>query len=113
MTPLKTFNESFAESTHTLTGEVFTLSYQYNQRADRFFVTITASDGTVIVKGRKLLPGRNLLRGCSSAKRPKGSLVLTARAPRTDAPGMGDLGDVNPNDPQAGAFVLTYLEPGE
>lgn len=91
------------EQTTTLDGRDYRLQITYNQRADRWYLSIADQDGDPIASGIKLVAEMPLFRSVTDERRPPGLLMckdLEAAEPdfaageRTFArdPGREDLG---------------------
>ena len=60
----------------TLEGKDYHLALALNIRLDRWFFGLFDAEMNPIVAGRKLLFGRDLLRGVGSSRRPPGGLYV-------------------------------------
>ncbi len=71
-TPLQT--PSFQQRVQ-LDGQSYYLSMVLNERTDRWHFSLADSTNTPIIEGKRMLPGRDLLRGVSSPLKPPGMLM--------------------------------------
>jgi hypothetical protein len=60
-----------------LDGVLFYLACTLNERTDRWHYSLSDSNNVPIIEGRRMLVGRDLLRGIASTARPKGMLIVT------------------------------------
>lgn len=77
----------------TLDGSDFLLEFRYNQREDRWYFDVSLTDGTVLVRGVKVVCGVPLLRRYADSRLPKGTLVALPNTPGNTAPGLKELGE--------------------
>lgn len=74
-----------------LDGAEYLLTVEYNMRSG-WYVGVTAPDGEVLCRPRKLQPFVNVLSGLTSTKRPPGVLTLVPLNRDDDKPLLADLG---------------------
>lgn len=101
MIQLATFDTPHYTARYQLGANTYTFSFAHNQRLDRWYVTITDSDGGQIAGNRKLLQGVNLLQGATHVNRPPGALYVVSTT-SDDSPRIGDIGE-------GLAFSLVYV----
>lgn len=58
-----------------LDGSSYYLSLTINERTDRWHFSLSDANNASIIEGKKMLPGRDLLRGVSSPLKPPGMLM--------------------------------------
>ena len=87
--------------TTNLGGVSYRLSFDFNQRLGRWFVSVFEADGTPVLQSKALVCGVDLLR--YTPEIPGALFVLDAAAASTD-PGFVGLAP-------GGAFALVYVEP--
>lgn len=63
------------EQTTTLDGRDYRVQVTYNQRADRWYLSLSDQDGAPIAMGLKIVAEVSLLRRISDARRPPGYLM--------------------------------------
>ena len=104
MTEIPILPVPFFRETVTLTGADYILDFQYNQREDRWYLSVSDAAGVPIYGGRKIVPSVSLLRQCADARQPPGLLVPQTLTTDDSPPGLNDLGS---------RIALYYYEPGE
>lgn len=78
----------------TLDGREFILSFDWNDREQRFYFSIAASDGTPIMSGRKLVCNWPLTRKIAGTAKPPGILMAIDYSNQAgEPPGLNDLGE--------------------
>lgn len=83
------------DSTITLGGVSFGLRLDWNGREDRWYLSLYDAAGAAVVRGRKVTPNVDMLRGVSWDNAPPGVLCFLARVgtdAALEAPGFKDLG---------------------
>lgn len=88
--------------TTALSGREYVLDFDYTERDGTHWLSIALDDGSPLVRGLGLMPGRLLLQGLRSDDRPPGDLLVIADR---DVPEIGDFG--------SGRAVLAYLTDDE
>ena len=83
-------DDPFYVQTSELEGIQYTLTFRYNQREDRWYLTIGDVSGADIVKGIKLVTGTDLLFYFDKPALPPGKLYVISTD--GEAPGLGELG---------------------
>lgn len=90
---IRTFEDPFYTMTVALDGSDFFFDFRYNQREDRWYFDIALTDGTMLVRGVKVVCGIPLLRKFADTRLPLGSIVALPNTPDNTAPGLLELGD--------------------
>ena len=75
-----------------LSGRDFLLTFDWNGREARWYLSIATAEGVPIVSGIKLVCNWPLLRTNVSAERPAGELFCLSAEKSTEPPGFADLG---------------------
>lgn len=89
----------------SLGGRDYLLTFDWNERAGRWSLSLADQDGVAIASGVVLVAALPLLRRVIDARRPPGDIVVVDATGAFDAePGYDDLG---------ARFGLLYFEPGE
>lgn len=103
---IPTFADPFWRQTTILDGVPYALEFSFSGRERAYYLAISATDGTPLAKGVKVLCNRPLLgAGRVNPLLPPGELVAAAVGD-SSPPGMGELG--------AGLRVqLVYLDAAE
>jgi len=104
MTIIPVIKTPFFTETVTLSGTEYVLSFQYNQREDRWYVSLYDTNGNAIYLGRKIVCNIPLFRKCASGSRPLGDLFAQTLTADDTPPKLEELGD---------RVKLVYYEPGE
>lgn len=81
---------------------LYTLSFTYNARIGKWFLSIGDQDGNPILQGVKLIVGWSLLRQHKDDRLPKGTLFCLDTSDQNLDPGLTELGS---------RVLLTYEEP--
>lgn len=76
----------------SIDGREYVLDLDYVGKEDRWSLTVTASDGSKIIKGRKLVPGVMLNVRAFRDLRPIGVLLVTDPIESIDPVKLRDLG---------------------
>jgi hypothetical protein len=95
---LPTTADAAYSQTTALSGQDYQLDFDYVGRDGTHLLNLSRDDGTLLIGGLALLPGRPLLQGFVSDDRPPGDLLVISDR---DIPELGDFG--------SGAAVLAYL----
>lgn len=75
----------------TLDGDDYQIRFEWNMRAG-WFVALADADGVPIFAAKRIVPGWDLLRGSSDARRPRGGLYVVDSVGTNAQPGFTDLG---------------------
>lgn len=87
-------DEPFYEQTSTFEGVNYGLVFRYNQREDRWYMTIQNETGTDLVRGIKLVTGGVFLTArYRTLGLPPGEFMVGAPLGQPTAPGFGELGE--------------------
>lgn len=78
---------------YTLDGIKYILDWDYNGKEDRIYFDFTLLDGTVLLRGLKVVPYMALLARTSDFNRPPGELICTTPDSDDSPPGLGELGE--------------------
>lgn len=81
----------FATQTTTLDGVPYILYFQYNQRENTWWLTVSTIDGTAIYGACKLVVNYAFLDQCVDARRPPGQLMVISNTSDLSPPGIDDL----------------------
>lgn len=84
-------DDPFYTQISEIEGVDYTLTFRYNQREDRWYLTIGDSAGVDIVKGIKLTLGEDLVKYYDRLGLFEGELFLVSTGAQ-ESPGMGELG---------------------
>ena len=88
----------------TLAGVDYLLSFQWSQRAGRWYLSLVDADGNPIATSRLITTSWRILRGVTDSRRPPGDLVCIDTLGQGWDPGFSDLG---------GRFTLVYADPSD
>ena len=88
----------------TLAGVDYLLSFQWSQRAGRWYLSLADADGNPIATSRLVTTSWRLLRGVTDPRRPPGDLVCIDTFGQGWDPGFSDLG---------ARFTLVYADPAD
>jgi hypothetical protein len=89
----------------SIAGRDYELTFDWNERAGRWSLSIADQDGDPLATGVVLVTSYPLLRGVIDPRRPPGDLAVVDTTGANDLePGFTDLG---------ARFVLAYFDPGE
>ena len=103
ITQIPTATDPFYDMVVNLEGTDYKLTFNYNQREDATYLSISTPDGDDIVNGIKVVSNWPLLHKWADPRLPPGELICFANTQTTDpAPGLGAI-------TVGGAFTLTYL----
>lgn len=94
---------AFWTQTTTLEGVTFLLTFQFNQRASCWYLSIADANNVDIVNGIKLVCGMSLLKKCADPRQPAGALLMLSSTADSSTPGLNDL------LPGVGRCVLYYI----
>lgn len=75
----------------TLAGTAYTLTFDWNTRDETWTMSIGTANGTVIVRGLKVVPGTNLTSRFKDTRLPEGSFVCFNTKDSVSAPGRDSL----------------------
>lgn len=104
MTEIPIFESPFFTETVTLTGKDYVLDFAYNQRENRWYLSILDVNKDPISMGRKIVPNIDLFRQCADPRKPAGKIVALSLGASDEAPTLEELGV---------RVKLFYYEPGE
>lgn len=90
---VRTFEDPFYNEVVTLDGSDYLLEFRYNQREDRWYFDVSLTDGTMLVRGVKVVCGVPLLTRYADARLPKGALVALPNTTGNTSPGLKELGE--------------------
>ena len=77
----------------SLDGSTYHLRFDYHQRQDRWFLTLSDADEASIRSGAKVVCGIPMFASCVDSRMPKGFLIFYDLAdPAAEAPGFSELG---------------------
>lgn len=75
-----------------LDNNSYGFEFWWNERAQIWFMSVFASDGTPIATGLRMIVGFPLMSRCRKEERPPGVLLAVDTAGRHEEPGVSDLG---------------------
>ncbi len=101
-----TFSEPFYRQTTTLDGVPYVFDFAFNMRTNTWTMHISATDGTPLASGIKLITNFGLLGGSTNLDLPPGELVVYTGAQDTSPPGQYELG-------KGLRCELLYFDPSE
>jgi len=90
---LRTFEDPFYTCVVTLDGSDFLFEWRYNQREDRWYFDVSLTDGTLLVRGVKVVCLVPLLSRFADSRLPKGTLMAWPNTDSRAAPGLKELGE--------------------
>ncbi len=90
---IRTFEDPFYTMTVTLDGSDFTFEFRYNQREDAWYFDLSLQDGTLLVRGVKVVCLRPLLRRYADTRLPKGTILAFPNTNSRALPGLLELGE--------------------
>ncbi len=90
---LRTFEDPFYTMSTTLDGSDYLFEFRYNQREDAWYFDIGLTDGTVLVRGTKVVCNVSLLKRFADSRMPKGTLFAWPNTNSRLAPGLLELGE--------------------
>lgn len=73
---LATFAYPLYEMRTLLDGREYILTFDYNGREDRWYMTVADIDGSAIYRGVKMVTGIPLLARCADRRRPAGDFMV-------------------------------------
>jgi hypothetical protein len=79
--------------TVTLDGSDYLFEFRFNQREGRWYFDVALTDGTVLVRGIKVVCNTDLLKRFGDTRLPPGKLVAFANTSSREAPGQLELGE--------------------
>jgi hypothetical protein len=77
----------------TLDGRDYLLLFDYNQRNDRYYLTISAVDGAILSRGHKLVTGTAIGPRIADRRMFRGALIVQTTTVDDSPPGFGELGE--------------------
>jgi uncharacterized protein DUF6983 len=77
----------------TLERQEYLLRFDYNGREDRWYLDVALIDGTLLVRGWKLVTGVMLGNRVADRRMPGGRFVVHTQDADDSAPGFGELGE--------------------
>ena len=77
----------------TLDDQTYVLTFDYSQREDRWYLTISLPTGDVLARGWKLNPYMLLGPRIADRRMFSGALVVMTDSQDTTSPGWGELGE--------------------
>ena len=83
--------DPFYSQTSKLEGQVFNLSFAYNQRENTWYLSVADASNVDIYNGVKLVCLRYLLKTCADPRRPAGDFVVFDSTGSNTPPGLNDL----------------------
>ena len=89
---LTTFDDANYRESVILDGTPYVLAFALNQRENTYYLSISASDGTPLVSGLKVLSNWPMLHGFVDARLPPGELIPLTAADDASPPEPGELG---------------------
>ena len=90
---IRTFEDPFYNMTVTLDGSDFLFEFRYNQREDCWYFDISLTDGTMLVRGTKVVCNVLLLKRFADSRLPKGQILAWPNTDSRLAPGLLELGE--------------------
>ena len=90
---IRTFEDPFYTMSTTLDGSDFLFEFRYNQREDAWYFDVALTDGTVLVRGVKVICNKPLLQRFADSRLPKGTLIAWPNTNTRKAPGLLELGE--------------------
>lgn len=88
-----------------LDGSTYYIAVRWNPRVDRWFWSLSDSEQQPIIEGRKMLGGRDLLRGVASPRKPPGMLFAMDWSGRNRPPN-----EANFDGEQVGLAYVPFSE---
>jgi hypothetical protein len=90
---IRTFSDPFYTMSVALDGADYFLEWRYNQREDRWYFDVSLTDGTILVRGVKVVCSVPLLSRFADSRLPKGTLIALPNEGNNRAPGLNELGE--------------------
>ena len=90
---LRTFEDPFYTMTVALDGSDYLFEFRYNQRETCWYFDISLSDGTVLVRGVKVVCSYPLLRRFADNRLPPGTLMGVSNTDDRSPPTLLELGE--------------------
>lgn len=90
---LQTFEDPFYSMTVPLDGVDYLLEFSWNQREDAWYFDISLTDGTMLVRGTKIVCQADLLGRFADSRLPPGMLMAWPNTASKKAPGLRELGE--------------------
>lgn len=75
-----------------LDGERYGFEFKWNEREERWYMSVLDSSGTDLLSGRKVVVGLSLIGRFSSSALPPGRIMAVDTQGTDTAPGLNDLG---------------------
>lgn len=92
MITIQTTSDPFYTTRVTLDGTDYILDFKYNQRQDRWYLTIQDANGNELVSGVKIVCNWPLLMRFANSALPVGELIAVALTDDDTPPGLNELG---------------------
>lgn len=92
MLKIPTSSDPFYTQITTLDGTDYLLDFRFNSREVVWYLSISLTDGTEIIRGIKLVSNFPLLQKMVDASSPFGELIVVAYGPDDSPAGLYDLG---------------------
>lgn len=93
MQSLRTFDDPFYTMTTVLDGTDYLFEFRHNQREDCWYLSVSLTDGTLLVAGVKVVSDRPLLTRFADVRLPPGMLVAFANTSDKSPPKLAELGE--------------------
>jgi hypothetical protein len=90
---LRTYEDPFYTLTVTLDGSDYLFDFRYNQRADAWYFDFGLTDGTILLRGIKVVCNRSLLGRFADARLPPGTLIAFSSTTSNAQPGLLEIGE--------------------
>jgi hypothetical protein len=84
--------EPFVDQTSNLDGTDYLLQFRFNQREQRYYLSIYLADGTPLAKGAVLVCMWPLFKHVTDRRMPPGTLFVAPQGSDTSPPKLGELG---------------------
>jgi hypothetical protein len=89
---IPTSDDPFYRQVTALEGTDYVLTFNYNQRENVYYLTVSTADDVDIVRGIKLVCKWHLFAGHIDTRLPPGILMVLPRTTDDSPPGLGELG---------------------
>lgn len=90
---IRTFDDPFYTTTVALDGSDYTFEWRYNQREDAWYFDLSLTDGTILVRGVKVVCLISLLKRFVDERLPPGVLLAWPNTDSRKLPGLHELGE--------------------
>lgn len=90
---IRTFEDPFYTMTVSLDGSDFLFDFSYNQREAAWYFDIALTDGTMLVRGTKVVCLMKLLNRFADSRLPKGTIIAFPNTNTRRAPTLLELGE--------------------